>query len=274
MNKAIITVAPTGEGGTKKANPALPTTPQEIADAVYESYLAGASIAHLHMRDDNEKPTMATDRFVETVQRVREKCDIVLNLTTSGDITAGDAIRMAHLSLIKPEMASFDCGTMNWAYDEIFYNSPQFLEKLGGVMIENHIKPEVEIFDVGMIDNAKHYIQTGVLKAPVHFQFVLGCPGGMPATIENLIFMVRQLPEGSTWSALGVGKNHMTILGGALLLGGHVRVGMEDNLYYAKGVPVKSNAQFVERAARLAREFGREVATPDDVRQMFGLVNR
>ena len=271
MDKAIITVAPTGEGPTKALNPATPITPAEIAESVYESWQAGAAIAHLHVRDRAGRPTMDTETFREVYERVREKCDIVINLTTSGDITAGDEIRMAHLPLLRPEMASFDCGTMNWAHREIFYNSPQFLERLGGVMNEYGIKPEAEIFDTGMLGNARHYLETGVLRAPLHYQFVLGVGGGMDATVENLIFLTRQLPAGSTWSALGVGRAHVPILAAALLLGGHVRVGFEDNVYYSKGVLARSNAQLVERAARLAGEFGREVATPADVRALFHL---
>lgn len=168
-------------------------------------------------------------------------------------------------------MASFDCGTMNWAYEEIFYNSPQFLEKLGKRMLEYDIKPEIEVFDTGMIDNSLHYIKTGILKQPVHYQFVLGVGGGMPASIENLIYLVRQIPEGSTWSAFGVGRHHIPIMGAALLLGGHVRVGFEDNIYYDRGVLAESNLQLVERAVRLVKEFNRELATPDDVREMFNL---
>ena len=273
MRKAIITVAPTGEGATKQANPAVPTTPAEIADAVYESYKAGAAVAHLHMRDDNEQPTMSLDKFKETVERVRDKCDIVINLTTSGDIRAGDDERMAHLIEIKPEIASFDCGTMNWARDDVFMNHPHFLKKLGQVMLENDIKPEVEIFDTGMLFDSFYFVKTGVLQAPVHYQFVLGVGGGMPATVENLAYLVRQLPPEATWSAFGVGKDHIPMLATALVMGGDVRVGFEDNLYYAKGVLAKSNAQLVERAARLAHEFNRELATPKDVREMFKLKN-
>lgn len=273
MNKAIITVAPTGEGPTKAMNPATPITPEEIADSVYEAYLAGAAIAHVHVRDDNGNPTMNTEKFKKTVELIRGKCDIVINTTTSGDINAGDEIRMAHLPVLKPAMATFDCGTMNWGYSEIFQNSPQFLEKLGMRMQELDIKPEVEIFDLGMMDNALHYIKTGVLKMPVHFQIILGSPGGIPATIENLCYITRMVPEGCTWSAFGVGRNHIPMMSASLLLGGHVRVGFEDNIYYSKGVLAKSNAELVERAVRLCREFQREVATPQDVREMFNLKN-
>ncbi len=271
MRKAIITVAPTGEGATKKDNPALPITPKEIAESVYESYKVGAAVAHLHMRDDEGKPTMSIDKFRETVNLIREKCDIVINLTSSGDKDAGDEERMIHIAELKPEIASFDAGTMNWMNDHIFYNSPQFLEKLGNVMLENDVKPEIEVFDVGMINNSIHYMKEGILKQPLHYQFVLGVGGGMPATIENLIFMTRQIPPNSTWSAFGVGRHHIPIMAASLLLGGDVRVGFEDNIYYDKGVLAKSNAQLVERAARLVKEFNRELATPDDVRELFKL---
>ena len=168
-------------------------------------------------------------------------------------------------------MASFDCGSMNWANEDVFINHPRFLEKLGRVMLEQRIKPEVEIFDTGMISNALYYIKKGLLKEPVHFQFVMGAGGGIPASIENLIFLTRQIPEGSTWSAFGIGRHHIPIMAASLLLGGDVRVGFEDNIYYARGVLAKSNAELVERAVRLAGEFGREVAAPRDVREMFGL---
>ena len=273
MRKAVITVAPTGEGATRKDNPALPVTPREIAQAVYESWQAGASVAHIHVRDDNEKPSMSLDKFCETFNMIREKCDIVINLTTSGDIRAGDEERMAHLLKLRPEMASFDCGTMNWANDDIFMNHPRFLEKLARVMLDCSIKPEVEIFDTGMLTNAQYYIKQNLLQEPVHYQFVMGVAGGIPASIENLTWLVRQLPENATWSAFGVGRYHIPIMVTALLLGGDVRVGFEDNIYYSKGVLAKSNAQLVERAVRLAHEFGRETASPQEVREMFQLRN-
>ena len=273
MKKLIITAAPTGEGPNKEINPATPMTPDEIAEDVYECYQAGAAVAHIHVRDENGGPSMNTDTFEETVYRIREKCDIVLNLTTGGDNFAGDEIRMAHLHRLRPEMGSFDAGTINWAYKELFPNPPQFLEKLGTTMQELGVKPEVEVFDAGMIDNARYYIKTGVLQMPVHFQIVLGAPGGMPATIENLIFLQRMIPEGCTWSAFGVGKASLPIMTASILLGGHIRVGFEDNTYYAKGVKAESNRQLVERAVRIAKELGREIATSDEAREMLQLKN-
>lgn len=270
-NKTIITVAPTGAWPTKKDNPNVPITPQEIADSVYEAYQAGASIAHLHMRDDEEKGTMDEARFAETVKLIKDKCDIVINLTTSGDLNATDETRQAHLRSIKPDMASYDCGSMNWMHSGLFINHPNFLEELGQTMIDNNVKPEIEIFDAGMVYNSFHYQKKGVLKGPLHYQFVLGAAGGTTATVENLVYLKSLIPEDATWSALGIGRGHLPILATAIAMGGHVRVGLEDNVIYSKGRLAKSNAELVERAARMIKEAGREVATPAEARKILGL---
>lgn len=274
-DKRIISAALTGNWGKKEENPNIPMTPQEIADSAYEAYQAGASIVHLHMRDDLLRPTMDVDRFKECIRLIRAKCDVVINITSSGDHTGehigSDDIRCRPFQEIEPEMGSYDCGTMNWMNSCIFSNPPQFLEKLGQIMVEHHVKPELEIFDGGMISTTKYYIQKGYIKTPAHYQFVLGCPGGMDATVANLAFLHSLLPEGSTWSATGIGKGHIPIMLAALAMGGHVRVGLEDNIYYAKGVLAKSNAQLVERAATIIRDSGMEVASPDDAREILGL---
>ena len=275
--KTIITVACTGAWPKKENNPNVPMTPQEIADDVYDCWLAGAAVAHLHMRDDEGNGTMSADKFRETVTLLREQhpdCDIVLNLTTSGDLYATDETRQAHLEELRPEMGSYDCGSMNWLHSGLFINSPKFLEELGKNMQEWGVKPEIEAFDPGMIGNAAYYLKRGVLKAPLHFQMCMGCANGIPGSKKNLLFMVEtmtQLCPGSTWSAFGVGHSAMEILYATVALGGHIRVGMEDNVMYSKGVLAESNRQFVERAARVIREFGNEVATPADAREILGL---
>lgn len=247
-NKVILTVATTGAWPSKKDTPHIPLQPQEIADDVYACWKAGASIAHIHVRDDDDLSSMDFDKFKETVELIRASdCDIVINLTTSGQLGLADEDRMKHIIALKPEMASYDCGSMNWAHSTVFENSPKFLEKLGTVMQENNIKPEIEIFDAGMVYNALYYLKKGFLKAPLHFQFVLGVPGGMTATVENLLFLKNLIPADSTWGALGVGQGHLPIMYAALALGGHVRVGMEDNIFYSKGVLAESNVAFVER---------------------------
>lgn len=273
MSKIIITVAPTGAWPSKKDNPNIPLTPEEIANDVYECYKAGASVAHLHMRDDMGKGTMNIQKFEKTVKLIKEKCDIVINLTTSGDLNATDETRQAHLKLIKPDLASYDCGSMNWMHNSLFINHPKFLEELGYTMQENNVKPEIEIFDAGMIYNSVYYIKKGVLKEPVHYQFVLGAAGGTAATVENLVYLKSLIPEGSTWSALGIGKGHIPILMTAIAMGGHVRVGMEDNVYYGPGELAVSNAQLVERAAKLIESSMNEIATPAEAREILGLKN-
>lgn len=272
-DKVILTVAPTGAWPTKKDTPYVPLQPKEIAEDVYQSYKAGASVAHIHVRDDEDKASMSFEKFEETVRLIREKCDIVLNLTTSGGLGLTDEIRMKPFIELKPEMASYDCGTMNWLHSTVFENSPAFLEKLGTTMQENDVKPEIEVFDAGMVYNALYYLKKGILKAPLHFQFVLGAAGGMAATVENLVFLKSLIPEGSTWGALGIGRGHLPILYATLALGGHVRVGMEDNILYSRGVLAKSNAEFVERAKRLIEEKGKQVATPAETRKILDLKN-
>lgn len=253
--KTIITVAPTGAWPGKENNPNVPLTPAEISEDVYQCWKSGAAIAHLHMRDDQGKGTMDKEKFRETVTRIRDRCDIVLNLTTSGDLNATDETRMAHLIELKPEMASFDCGSMNWMHSGLFINHPKFLETLATTMKENGIKPEIEVFDAGMLYNALYYLKKEFLEAPLHFQFVLGAAGGTASTVENLVYLKSLLPEVCTWSSLGIGKGHLPVLMTTLALDGHVRVGMEDNVLYAKDRLAKSNSEFVERTARCIFSF-------------------
>jgi uncharacterized protein (DUF849 family) len=160
---------------------------------------------------------------------------------------------------------------MNWGHNALFINHPKFLEDLGQTMQDNGVKPEVEIFDAGMVYNSQYYLKKGILQEPVHYQFVLGAAGGSTATVENLVYLKNLIPEGSTWSAIGIGRGHMPILMSAIAMGGHVRVGMEDNVLFAKGQLAESNAQFVRRAANLIREFGNQVATVADAKEILGL---
>ncbi|MGN0734913.1 MAG: 3-keto-5-aminohexanoate cleavage protein [Anaerovoracaceae bacterium] len=275
MEKRIISAALTGNWGDQTKNPALPMTPEEIAVSAYEAYKAGAAIVHVHVRDEEGNPTMRVDLFEKTVRLIREKCDVIINMTSSGghslDGMAPDEARMLPFKQLKPEMGSYDCGTMNWLHQTVFENNPQFLERLGLLYQEIGTKPEIEIFDLGMLDTAKYYIKKGILKTPCHFQFIMGAPGGMAGTVDNLVYAHSQLPEGSTWSASGLSKNHIPIMLAALALGGHVRVGLEDNLYYSHDVLAKSNAQLVSRAAEIIRASGFEVASPDEARKILGI---
>jgi uncharacterized protein (DUF849 family) len=266
--KTIITAALTGAVTPKAKAPALPCTPKEIAEDAIKCWKNGAAIVHLHMRDDGMRGTMDKERFRETVERIRGESDVIINLTSSGEINVPFERRMEHIAELKPELATFDAGSINVLPDGIFDNTVKFLSTLGGILNENNIKPEVEIMDMGMIAAAEYYLSKGVLKAPIHFQFVLGFFSGAPATPENLAFLKGKLPEGSTWSAFGIGNAHMPILYTAIALGGHVRVGLEDCIYYSAGVPA-TNVDLVVRAGRVIREFGNEVATCADAREIL-----
>jgi 3-keto-5-aminohexanoate cleavage enzyme len=271
IEKLIISVATTGGFTTKRHTPYVPTTPQEIAASVYEAWQAGAAIAHIHVRDEDENPTLELGPYREVRRLLQEKdCDIILNFTTAGglDLTSEeDRLRVCELG---PELASYDAGSLNFG-STVFVNSPVMLEKLADKMLEYNVKPEIEVFDIGMIHNALAVAQKGLIKLPYFFQFVLGAKGGMPATPENLMFMKNSLPGGSVWSAIGASKDQLAINTMSILLGGHVRVGMEDNVWLKKGELAKTNAQFVKRIADLAKILGREVATPDEARKILGL---
>lgn len=274
-NKVIITAALTGAMTPKDSNPNIPITPEEIAEDAYNCWQAGAAIVHLHMRNDKGMGTMDKEKFKKTVDLIKERkdCDVVINCTTSGDNTATYEERMAHLPYVKPEMASFDAGSFNWMPFGIFDNSPQFLEPLGLKMKELGIKPEFEIFDSGFMNVVKYYAKKDVLEAPYHYQFVLGVLGGMEATVKNLQFLHDMLPEGATWSAFGLGKQHLPIMYATLALGGHIRVGLEDNIYYSKG-KLATNVSLVERTVRVIREFGKDPATPDEAREILSIKRR
>jgi len=269
LDKLIITVAPTGGQTTRKHSPYVPLSPKEIADSVYEAWQEGASIAHIHVRDQNGHPTLNLDTFSEVVDRIRDKCDIIINLTTAGAVDMSDEDRLRVCEL-RPEMATFDAGSTNFG-SGVFLNSPNFLERLAVNFKNYKIKPEIEIFDVGMIDNALRIAKKELIEAPFHFQFVLGIQGGMPATPKNLLFLTESIPEGSTWSALGASKNQLAINTMSIINGGHVRVGMEDSVYLRKGELARTNVQFVERIVDLSRTLGREIATPNEARRILGL---
>lgn len=275
-NKRIITVATTGAWPTKENTPNVPIEPHEIAREIYECWKEGAAVAHIHCRDNEGKAAMVFEKFEETVRRVREykDCDIILNITTSGGVNLKEEDRLRPFYELRPDMASFDCGTMNWQHNAVFENHPRFLEKLAGMMREVNVKPEIEVFDPGMIYNAQYYMKKGFLQTPAHFQFCMGVAGGIAATTKNLVFMkdtMDAVAPGSTWSAFGVGAGAMEIMYAAIAMGGNIRVGMEDNVLYKKGVVADSNMQFVARARRVIEEYNCEVASPEEARQMLGL---
>ncbi len=270
--KVIITAALTGAVTTKKDNPALPTQLDEIVKSAEACCRAGAAAVHIHVRDEEDKASMRFDRFEEIVTKLRAaNFPGMINLTSSGGQGFSWEERIRPFKELRPELASFDAGTMNWLNSVVFMNEPGFLEQCGKEMIACGVKPEIEIFDMGMLNTAKYYIKQGIIKEPAHFQLCLGAPGGMEATTENLVYLVNHLPENCTWSAFGIGKGANEITLSALAMGGNVRVGLEDNVYYNKGQLAESNEQFVSRIVRIAGEMGKTPATPQEAREILGV---
>ncbi|NLG80818.1 MAG: 3-keto-5-aminohexanoate cleavage protein [Firmicutes bacterium] len=268
-DKLIITVALTGAETTRADNPNLPLAPEEIAEAAAEARGAGASIIHLHVRDSDGRPTQDIEVFRRTIALIHEKCDCIVQISTGGAVGTPPEERLRPLDLV-PEMATLTCGTVNFG-EGVFENPPQLIEAFARKMAELGIKPELEVFDVGMVANALRLAKQGLVKEPLYFDFVMGVPGGIPGTIDNLLHLAHQIPAGAMWQVAGVGRTELPLAVVAIVAGGHVRVGFEDNVYYSRGVLAESNAQLVARIARIAREVGREVATPAEARQMLGI---
>lgn len=300
MEKLIITAAITG-GASPEDNPYLPKIPKEQAKAALEAYEAGAAVVHIHARNpETGKGEQKARWFEEAIVPIREKCDIIVNVTTggSGRRVDGDWLykeipeesvkgrisvipELCKNPLAKPDLASFNAGSP--VID--IYNSKKRDFILKFVMVHSFpdmvhvaetmkacgVKPELECYDLGMINNARFLGELGHIETPLYFQFVLGVLGQIPATVDNLIHMVRSIPEGSPWSVCAIGLNEFAIGTMAILMGGHVRVGFEDNIYLSKGVKAKSNAQLVEKVVRLAKELDREIATPQEARRILHL---
>lgn len=270
MDKLIITAAVVGAELTREDTPHLPLTPEEIAEEARRSCEAGASVVHLHARDSEGLPTQDPEVYGEIIERVRSRCDAVIQVSTGGAVHMSAEERLAPVSL-KPEMASLTTGTVNFGED-VFFNPWDLLVRFAEAMKEHGVKPELEIFDTGMVANAVRLETMGLLSPPLHFDFVLGVPGALPAGVKNLVHLVESLPSGSTWSVAGIGRHQLPMAAAAVILGGHARVGLEDNIFYRKGELAQGNAPLVERVVRIARELGRAVADPDEARALLGLV--
>ena len=270
-DKIILSVATTGSWPSKAQNPGLPVTPEEIAQAAVESWREGAAVVHVHVRDDAGKMSCDLSRFLRVKELIRDQgCDILINFSTSGGAgRVGEEERFNSLTA-GPELGSLDAGSMNFN-DRIFLNPPDFLEELARRMLAAHVKPEIEVFDSGMIGNALALEGKGMIPSPLWWQFVLGVKGGAPATARSLLHLVDSLPAGSLWSVCAVGGRQLSMNVLAIAMGGHARTGLEDNLYYRRGELARSNAQLVARLTRIARECGREPATPAEAREMLGL---
>ena len=275
MDKVIITAAITGSRMMRDVAPHIPITPEEIAQSAIECWQAGASIVHIHVRDPKTGlGAQDVNLFRQVVESLRAKTDLILSLTTSGIPGRNLPIdeRLAPL-VLKPELASFDAGSINLG-GSVFINTPEFLDEAAKRMKEAGVKPEIEVFDSGMLVTALRMHEQGKIDAPLHFQFVLGTPWGATATPKSFLHLYEMMPSGSTWSIIGIGRGYLPMAMMALIMGGHIRVGMEDNIYVSHGVLAKTNAELVERVVRICREYGREIATPTEARGILGLKKR
>lgn len=271
MDKLIISCCICGAEVTKENNPAVPYTVEEIVREAKSAYDAGAALIHLHVRWDDGTPTQDKGRFQEMVDAIRKECpDVIIQPSTGGAVGMTDLERLQSTEIVPtPEMATLDCGTCNFGGDEIFVNTDNTIANFGDIMKQRGIKPECEVFDKGMIDLALKAAKKGHIDYPIHFDFVLGVQ--MTATIRDLVFMATSIPAGCTWTATGIGRNCWDIVAGTIALGGHVRVGFEDNVYMSKGVLAKSNGEMVERVVQIAKLMNREIATPAEAREILGL---
>ena len=298
MSKAIITAAITGSIHTPTMTPHLPITPKEIADEAVRAYEAGAAVAHIHVRDPQTgAPSVSADLFREVITQVKSRCNMVLCLSTGAGLGMTVEQRSVSVRTFKPELASLNFGSINFALfpqlsrykewkfpwepqyigmteDFIFPNTFKTLKQFCNFFRESGTKPEIEIYDVGMINNVAFMIEAGHLQKPVYLQFVLGILGAIQPTLENVMFLyqsARSAIGDFQWSVCAAGRHQMNMCNMSLLMGGNVRVGLEDNLYVEKGRIAKSNAEQVEKIARIARELGIDPATPDEARKILGL---
>ncbi len=271
MEKLIITAAICGAEVTKEQNPNVPYTVEEIVSEAKKSYEAGAAIIHLHVREDDGTPTQSAARFKECIDAIKAVCpDVIIQPSTGGATGMSSEERLQPVTL-NPEMATLDCGTCNFGGDEIFVNTENMIIEFSEKMIERNIKPECEVFDKSMIDMAVRLSNKGHIQKPLHFNFVMGVNGGISGTARDLLFLRESIPADSTFTVSGVGRCQLDLNVMAIVLGGHVRVGFEDNLYLTKGKKADSSADFVKRIVDIATIYGREIATPDEARKILGI---
>lgn len=267
MDKLIITAALTGAEVSRTQQPALPLTPREIGIAAAECAQAGAAMVHVHARLADGTPTQDPQVYREIIAEVRSRCAVIVQVSTGGSVEMTPQERLAPVTL-QPEMATLSMGSVNFG-DEVFLNAPKDIAVFAQAMVAQGVRQELEIFDSGMLATALRWLAKGRLPAPPHFNFVLGTPGGMAANAESLLYLKAQLPAGSTWTVSAIGAAQLPMNTLAVLLGGHVRVGFEDNVYYRRHELAKSNAQQVARIARIAQELERAIASPQEARALL-----
>ena len=271
MDKLIITAAICGAEVTKQNNPAIPYTVAEIGQEALRAWQSGASIIHLHVREDDGTPTQSKQRYADCIAEIVRLCpDVIIQPSTGGAVGMSSEERLQPIEL-NPEMATLDCGTCNFGGDEIFINTENMIIEFSQKMVQRGIKPECEVFDKGMIDMAIRLSRKGFIPTPMHFNLVMGVNGGISGEPRDVIFMQESLPAGSSFTVSGIGRYQFIVAPLGILLGGHVRVGFEDNIYLSRGVLARSNAELVEKVVRIARELGREIASPGEARAILGL---
>lgn len=271
MEKLIITAAICGAEVLKEHNPAVPYTIDEIVRESKAAYEAGASIIHLHVRWDDGTPTQDKGRFKAAIDAIRAAIpDVIIQPSTGGAVGMTNDERLQPLEL-NPEMATLDCGTLNFGGDDIFVNTENTIIYFAERMNERGVKPELEVFDKSMIDMALRLHKKGYIRKPMHFDLVQGVNGGIGGELRDFLFLRESLPPDATYTVAGVGRYEFPLATAAIIDGGHVRVGLEDNVYISKGVLAKSNGELVEKVVRMAKELGREIANPHEARQILGL---
>ena len=271
MEKLIITAAICGAEVTKDHNPAVPYTIEECVREATLAYNAGASIIHLHVRYDDGTPTQDKERFRVVIDAIKKSIpDAIIQPSTGGAVGMTNDERLQPTEL-NPEMATLDCGTLNFGGDDIFTNTENTIKYFGQRMIELGIKPELEVFDKSMIDMALRLHKKGFIQNPMHFDLVMGVNGGITGELRDFVFMRHSLPAEATYTVAGIGRFEFPLAMAAIIDGGHVRVGLEDNTYVSKGVLAKSNGELVEKVVRMAKELGREIANPAEARKILGL---
>jgi 3-keto-5-aminohexanoate cleavage enzyme len=269
MNPVVITVGTTGAYATKANNPALPTTPEEIAAEAKAAYDEGAAVVSVHLRDSSERPTADLEVARRTIELIKERSPILIQLSTGVSPDASFEERAALVEL-GPQMATLSPCTMTFNNTE-FRNPPDFVRRLAGRMRELNVKPELEIYDTGHVDAALRLLEEGLLAEPLQFGIVMGVRGGMAATVENLVHTVRALPPGSVWQAIAIGRANLDFAAMAVTMGGNARTGLEDNLYLRRGELSPGNAPLVSRVREICRALDRRVATVEEARQALDL---
>ncbi len=269
MEPVIVTAALNGAEVTLEQCPHLPVTPEQIAEEARRAREAGASIVHVHGRRPDGTPTQDRDTYRRILEAIRARSDVLVQFSTGGALGMSDAERIEALDL-RPEIATLTLGSVNFGRD-VFLNSLPTVLSFVELFNRHRVPAELEIFDAGMLGTARYLAAKQLLDVPCYFDFVLGVPGGIEASLKNLLFLRDSLPVDRPWSVAAVGRHQLPMAAAALLEGGHVRVGFEDNIYYRRGEPATSNAQLVERVVRLARELERPVAGPEEARRILGL---